>query len=97
MSLIQKIGLNLLYPIFFHHWYTIESLFLLPTQRNYIISSAAGKQKILKKACFSQDLSVDHVKAAGKKLGVTINDILMTVLSKALKEFLVSKGDKQTD
>jgi hypothetical protein len=43
MSLIQKIGLNLLYPIFFHHWYTIESLFLLPTQRNYIIKSAAGK------------------------------------------------------
>jgi hypothetical protein len=43
MSLIQKIGLNLLYPIFFHHWYTIESLFLLPTQTNYITRSAAGK------------------------------------------------------
>ena len=94
--MIQKIILNILYPIVLHHWYTLESLCLLPTQTNYIVKAAKDKQTILKKACFSQDLCIDHIKAAGKKYNVTINDILMTILSKSIKEFLVSKGDNET-
>jgi NRPS condensation-like uncharacterized protein len=41
----------------------------------------------------SKDYSVEQMKQVSKKYGVTINDVLMTITSISLKEYLVSKGD----
>lgn len=39
---------------------------------------------------------LDDLKTKSKELGVTINDILMTLTSVSIKEYLLSKGDTNT-
>jgi len=39
---------------------------------------------------------VDELKKRSASLNVTINDLLMTLTSISLKEYLMSKGDKVT-
>lgn len=51
----------------------------------------------VKKACLSRDISIETIKKCGKKNNMTINDVIMTVISMSLKEYFKSKGDAKTD
>ena len=42
-----------------------------------------------KQAAFSKDYSVNEIKRVSKNLGVTINDVLMTITSISLKQYMV--------
>jgi hypothetical protein len=42
-----------------------------------------------KKAAFSKDFQIDKIKRVSKEFGVTINDVLMTVTSISLKQYLI--------
>ncbi len=50
----------------------------------------------IKRSSISKDIMLDALKTKSKDLGVTINDILMTLTSISIKEYLVSKGDSKT-
>lgn len=39
----------------------------------------------------------DEVKAASKVLGITINDLMTSALSIAIKKYFVSQGDEKAD
>ena len=47
-------------------------------------------------AAISKDISVDDLKDKAKKLGCTINDLIMAVTSVTMKEYFVQKGDEKT-
>lgn len=58
-----------------------------------------GKKELSgEKACaiFRNDLMIDDIKVATKRLQITVNDLFMTALSMATKRYLVSKGDTET-
>lgn len=46
---------------------------------------------------FGKKYSFERVKEASRKLGITINDLMTTALSMALKRYFVLKGDTKTD
>eukprot|EP00350_Pseudokeronopsis_sp_OXSARD2_P006742 CAMPEP_0170566164 /NCGR_PEP_ID=MMETSP0211-20121228/79662_1 /TAXON_ID=311385 /ORGANISM="Pseudokeronopsis sp., Strain OXSARD2" /LENGTH=157 /DNA_ID=CAMNT_0010887261 /DNA_START=537 /DNA_END=1010 /DNA_ORIENTATION=- len=50
----------------------------------------------LKRSSITRDLKVDELKLKSKELNVTINDLLMTLTSISIKQYLMSKGDKKT-
>jgi NRPS condensation-like uncharacterized protein len=45
----------------------------------------------------TNDLYLDDLKVKSKELGVTINDLLMTLTSITLKQYLVNRGDTKTE
>jgi len=55
-----------------------------------------GKKKMTGKLnlASSDILSVPKIKALSKKLGITINDIVLSATSTAMKEYLTMRGDK---
>jgi NRPS condensation-like uncharacterized protein len=67
---------------------------LTPQERNCIHN---GKKLTGKKnAAVSKNISVEQVKTICKKMGVTINDVIMTLTCMTLKEYMISKGDTKT-
>ena len=50
----------------------------------------------VKRAKVSKDLSMIRIKEKSKELNVTINDILMTITSISIKQYLKQKGDTLT-
>jgi len=49
-----------------------------------------------KNAALSKEISVSQLKEFGRTHGVTINDLILTVSSLSIKEYIVSKGDEKT-
>lgn len=50
-----------------------------------------------KKGCISRDIPIDLLKTKGKAMSGTLNDVLMTVISCSLKQYLVRyKNDSKT-
>lgn len=97
MDWTQTIVLHLTLP-FLIAYYTVESLFLLPAQTNTFKKKAeSGQLSPVKNACLSADISLDLIKQCGKKHGVTINDVIMTVISASLHEHFASQGDTKVD
>jgi WS/DGAT/MGAT family acyltransferase len=52
-----------------------------------------GKPGIGKSVAWAEPLSLDEVKAVGKALGASVNDVLLSCVAGALREYLVGKGD----
>ena len=51
----------------------------------------------VKNACISPDISIELLKIKAKELGATLNDVLLTVLSLSLKQYLLEyTDDKKT-
>ena len=77
---------------------SIKLLIVLPNELNGIKTEKA-KESLTdhKKAAFCPSISTDLIKTRSKALGCTFNDILMTCVSRSLKQYLEEEaGDKDT-
>jgi WS/DGAT/MGAT family acyltransferase len=52
-----------------------------------------GRLGVAKRAAWSRPIRVDEVKAVGKTVGGTVNDVLLTAVSGALRRYLLQHGD----
>ena len=52
-----------------------------------------GTPGVAKKVAWAQPLPLTEVKAVGKALGASVNDVLLSCVAGALREYLVRKGD----
>ena len=78
-------------------YYTIESQFLLETQTNAICTRKGAKRTNLKNGCIGPDIPLSKLKDAAHERKVSINDVLMAIISSALKEYLVKIGDTNSE
>ncbi|MGZ6989284.1 MAG: wax ester/triacylglycerol synthase family O-acyltransferase, partial [Thermoanaerobaculia bacterium] len=53
-----------------------------------------GRLGVAKRAAWSRPIRLDEVKAVGKTVGGTVNDILLTAVSGALRRYLLLRGDR---
>jgi diacylglycerol O-acyltransferase len=53
-----------------------------------------GELGVPKRAAWSAPLALEEVKAIGKGLGGTVNDVLLTAMSGALRRYLQGRGEK---
>lgn len=56
-------------------------------------SAYQGDLSLIKRVAWSAPLSLEEVKATGKALGATINDVLVAVVAGALRRYLLARGD----
>lgn len=56
-------------------------------------TSLKGELGVRKRAAWSEPIDLDKVKAAGKRAGATVNDVLVTAMAGALRRYLRSRGD----
>ena len=61
----------------------------LPGDRRTLLR---GKLGIEKRAVWSAPIPLDEIKALGKRLGGTVNDVLLSVMAGALRRYLVQRG-----
>ncbi|NDP42163.1 MAG: wax ester/triacylglycerol synthase family O-acyltransferase [Aromatoleum sp.] len=52
-----------------------------------------GTPGVAKRVAWAAPIALDEVKAVGKALGASINDVLLSCVAGALREYLVRKGD----
>jgi WS/DGAT/MGAT family acyltransferase len=53
-----------------------------------------GKAGVAKVVAWTDPLPLDEVKAVGKVLGCSVNDVLLATVAGALRRYLVAKGDR---
>ncbi len=53
-----------------------------------------GRLGVAKRAAWSRAIRLDEVKAVGKTVGGTVNDVLLTAVSGALRRYLLLRGDR---
>ncbi len=53
-----------------------------------------GKLGVAKRAAWSRPIQVTDVKAVGKAVGGTVNDVLLTAVSGALRRYMIGRGDQ---
>jgi WS/DGAT/MGAT family acyltransferase len=53
-----------------------------------------GRLGVAKRADWSRPIRLDEVKAVGKTVGGTVNDVLLTAVSGALRRYLLLRGDR---
>ncbi len=51
-----------------------------------------GKLGVAKRAVWSQPISLEEIKATGKRLGGTVNDVLLSAMAGALRRYLEQRG-----
>ncbi|MGE5667252.1 MAG: wax ester/triacylglycerol synthase family O-acyltransferase, partial [Betaproteobacteria bacterium] len=52
-----------------------------------------GSPGVRKRVAWAEPIPLDEVKAVGKALGASVNDVLLSCVAGALREYLVAKGD----
>jgi WS/DGAT/MGAT family acyltransferase len=52
-----------------------------------------GRPGLAKRVAWTKPIPLDEVKAVGKALGSSVNDVLLSCAAGALREYLVAKGD----
>jgi WS/DGAT/MGAT family acyltransferase len=52
-----------------------------------------GKPAVSKRVAWAEPVSLDEVKAVGKALGASVNDVLLSCVAGALRGYLADKGD----
>ncbi len=52
-----------------------------------------GRPGVGKRVAWADPVPLDEVKAVGKALGASVNDVLLSCVAGALREYLVGKGD----
>ena len=66
-------------------------LLLLPPDRRTIYKGALG---VPKRAAWSRPIPLPEIKLIGGELGGTVNDVLLTAMSGALRRYLLARGEK---
>jgi WS/DGAT/MGAT family acyltransferase len=56
-----------------------------------------GSPGVAKRVAWAEPLPLDEVKVVGKALGASVNDVLLSCVAGALREYLVRKGDATDD
>mmetsp|Transcript_21124 Transcript_21124/g.26000 ORF Transcript_21124/g.26000 Transcript_21124/m.26000 type:complete len:287 (-) Transcript_21124:542-1402(-) len=102
LSFIQNLLIKLALP-FYINYLSFKMLFLLPKERNgFKNDKIIAKLSSHKNVDFVPDIDLNDVKKRANELTtdsvrVTINDVLMTVLSKSIKDYLDEHtSDKDT-
>lgn len=57
-------------------------------------TSFKGHLGVSKHTAWSEPLSLDEIKHMGRSMGATVNDVLMTLISGALRRYLISRNDE---
>lgn len=61
---------------------------------NDSVTRFKGKPGSVKRVAWSEPMSLDEIKAVGKALGCSVNDVLLSCVAGALREYLVAQGDE---
>ena len=68
----------------------LAKLLILPPDRTSVYKGELGA---IKRVVWSQPLDLARVKAVGQGLGATINDVLVSAMAGALREYMAAAGD----
>lgn len=71
---------------------TLGNLALMPPDPP---TTFRGKMDVTKRAAWSATVPLDEVKAIGRRMGGTVNDILLTAMTGALQRYLQGRGEWQ--
>jgi WS/DGAT/MGAT family acyltransferase len=69
---------------------TLQRLVLMPPDPPTVLKGPLG---VGKRAAWSEVVSLDLVKAAGARHGATVNDVLITAVTGALRDYLQGRGE----
>ena len=69
---------------------TLQRLVLLPPDPKTVLKGPLG---VSKRAAWSEIVPLKNIKAAGARHGATINDILITAVAGALRDYLEERGE----
>src|ERR1700730_1370881 len=69
---------------------TLQHLVLLPPDPKTVLKGRLG---VTKRAAGSESVPLKNIKAAGARHGATINDILITAVAGALRDYLEERGE----
>ena len=69
----------------------IGEIALMPNDSN---TRFKGKPGTVKRVAWSDPMSLDEIKAVGKALGCSVNDVLLSCVAGALGDYLAAQGDK---
>ncbi|NIV32197.1 MAG: DUF1298 domain-containing protein, partial [Anaerolineae bacterium] len=73
---------------------TLGNLALMPPDPR---TTFRGKMDVTKRAAWSMPVPLDEVKEIGRRMGGTVNDILLTAMTGALQRYLQGRGEWQDD
>jgi diacylglycerol O-acyltransferase / wax synthase len=73
---------------------TLQRLVLLPPDPATVLKGPLG---VSKRAAWSEVISLDRIKAAGARRRATVNDILITAVAGALRDYLEERGEPVDD
>lgn len=68
----------------------LGKLLLLPPDRKTIFKGSCG---IAKRTAWSKPIPLSEVKAVGKAMGGTVNDVLLSTVTGALRRYMESRGE----
>ena len=101
-SFVQDLVIKMIMP-FYLIWLTIKLVFIMKSERNgFKTNESITKLTALKNVELIPDLNLEDVKRRAAELTtekqrVTINDVIMTVMSKSIHDYLRQKTeDKST-
>jgi WS/DGAT/MGAT family acyltransferase len=69
----------------------VAQLATMPDDSHTRFKGRAGVQKVV---AWTEPLPLDEVKAVGRVLGCSVNDVLLATVAGALRRYLASKGDR---
>jgi len=69
---------------------TLQRLVLLPPDPKTVLKGTLG---VTKRAAWSEPVPLEKIKAAGVRHGATVNDLLITAVAGALREYLEERGE----
>jgi WS/DGAT/MGAT family acyltransferase len=69
----------------------VARLATMPDDSRTRFKGAAGPRKVV---AWAEPLPLDEVKAVGRALGCSVNDVLLATAAGALRRYLVAKGDR---
>ncbi|MBN8229116.1 wax ester/triacylglycerol synthase family O-acyltransferase [Corallococcus macrosporus] len=73
---------------------TLGKLLALPPDPRSPLRGPLGRQK---RAAWSEPIALERVKALGRTLGCTVNDVLLTAVTGALRRYLAQRGGPLED
>jgi diacylglycerol O-acyltransferase / wax synthase len=69
---------------------TLQRLVLMPSDPGTVLKGALG---VGKRAAWSEMIPLDAIKRAGTRHGATVNDVLISAVAGALREYLEERGE----
>jgi len=73
---------------------TLQRLVLMPPDPKTVLKGPLG---VTKRAAWSEMVPLKNIKAAGARHGATINDVLISAVAGALREYLAERGEPVDD